>query len=188
MNLISLPSGRDVIIREIRPDDQHGLRAAYDRLSPQSQYRRFLAPKPHLSDAETRYLVEIDGSDHYAVVATLPERSDWILGVARFVRLPEDPQAAEMAVVVGDEYQREGLASTLLGHLAEAARARGVSRFRATMLAENMPAHRMVRGLARGDTHERHVGQTVEIELELVPEPAMIARCHGSSRSARARA
>jgi RimJ/RimL family protein N-acetyltransferase len=188
MDHVRLHTGREVIIREIRPEDQAGLRAAYDRLSPQSQYRRFLAPKPHLSEAETRYLVQIDGSDHYALVATPAERPDYILGVARFVRLPEDPGAAEMAVVVGDEFQGEGLASAVLERLAEAARARGVARFRATMLAENVPAHRMVRRLARGVARERHIGYTLEIELDLAPRAAMIGSCHGSSRSVQGRA
>lgn len=175
MDFVRLHSGREVVIRAIRPGDEQALQAAYDRLSPQSQYRRFLAPKPHLSSSETRYLVQIDGTDHYALVATPPGRPDLILAVARFVRLPEDRDAAEMAVVVGDSYQGEGLASAVLERLAAAARARGIRRFRATMLVDNQPAHQLVRRLARGPARERRRGSTLEIELELRPDAALAA-------------
>ena len=167
MDVVRLRSGREVAIRPIRPHDTKALRDAYDHLSPETKYRRFLAPKPHLGPSDIRYLVDIDRADHYALVATPAERSDWILGVARFVRLPEDPQSAELAVVVGDPFQGEGLATELLARLAAPARERGIIRFRATMLAHNVPAHKLVRRFAGPDAHERLLGPTVEVEAPL---------------------
>jgi RimJ/RimL family protein N-acetyltransferase len=162
-----LHSGREVVIRPIEPGDGPALQAAYDRLSPLSKYRRFLAPKPHLTNADTRYLVQVDGQEHVALVATRADDPSWILGVGRFVRLPEDPKTAEFAVVVGDASQREGLATALLQQLSEAASALGITRFRATVLAENIPANRLVRGLPGHVAAERHVGPIREIEVEL---------------------
>jgi hypothetical protein len=105
----TLNDGRQVAIRPIGPDDHGRLRASHARLSPESRYRRFLATKPELTSADARYLVEIDGSDHFALVATLPdEPGEPIVAVARYIRLPDDPGAAEYAVVVGDDYQRQG--------------------------------------------------------------------------------
>jgi protein lysine acetyltransferase len=176
MEYVRLRTGREVTIRPIRPDDKDALGAAFDQLSPLSKYRRFLSPKPYLTSSETRYLVQIDGSNHFALVATPPDRPDQILGVARFVRLPEEPEDAEIAVVVGDQFQRTGIAGELLERLGEAAVARGIKRFHATMLADNHPAHKMVRRLARGQSHERQLGHTLEIELELVPENAVSLR------------
>jgi RimJ/RimL family protein N-acetyltransferase len=164
---VTLPSGREVQIRPIRPDDAEPLRTAYARLSPQSKYRRFLAPKPYLTSSDTRYLVHVDGHDHVALVATPTDDPAWILGVARFVRLPEDSELAELAVVVGDPFQREGLATALLARLAEAAAERGVHRFRGTMLAQNLPADRLVRGAAAGDVRVRSVGPVKELEIDL---------------------
>ena len=137
MDTVSLRSGRIVAIRTIRPDDLNRLRAAHDRLSPESKYARFLAAKPHLSLADARYLVEIDGWNHYALVATSLQDSEQILAVARFIRSDEDPRVAEFAIAVGDAFQREGLASALLERLADAALARGIDRFTATLLASN---------------------------------------------------
>ena len=41
----------------------------FERLSPESRYRRFLAPMPELSEAAVRYLTEIDHHDHEAMIA-----------------------------------------------------------------------------------------------------------------------
>lgn len=167
MERVRLPSGREVVIRPIRPGDEPALSAAYDRLSSESKYRRFLAPKPHLSSADTRYLVQIDGLDHVALVATAAEDPERILAVARFVRVPEDPGMAEFAITVGDSVQQEGLGSELAGRLARVARQRGITRFRATLLAENGPAHRLVRGVGARLARETHRGPVDEIEVEL---------------------
>lgn len=167
MDSVRLPSGREVAIRPIRPDDAQSLRAGYDRLSPESKYSRFLAPKPHLSSSDTTYLVQVDGCDHVALVATPVDDPGRIIGVARFVRLPEDPQIAEFAIVVGDDFQREGLATALLQRLAIDAQGRGIARFRATMLAENYAAYQLVQRLAGGVARERLLGTVNELEIDL---------------------
>jgi RimJ/RimL family protein N-acetyltransferase len=167
MDPVRLRSGAEVIIRPIRPGDEPALQAAHDQLSPRTKYLRFLAPKPHLNAGETRYFVEVDGHDHVALVATPAQEPDRIVAVARFVRLPEDPQTAEFAIVVGDAMQHEGLGTRLMGALAEAARERGITRFRATILAENTAMHRLIRVLPGRVVREEHQGSVDEIDVEL---------------------
>jgi acetyltransferase len=171
MDTFRLRSGKWVRIRPIRPDDGPALQVAYSSLSQESKYRRFLAAKPHLTSADTRYLVDVDGHDHVALVATPADDPDRILGVARFVRHEEDPELAELAIVVADELQQEGLGSGLMARLARSAEAVGVRRFRGTMLAENRAAHRLVRRAAGGEIRERPRGYTHGIEVELAPQP-----------------
>jgi RimJ/RimL family protein N-acetyltransferase len=166
MEIVRLHNGSEAVIRPIRFDDGPRLSAAYDRLSPESRYRRFLTPKPHLSAAEVRYLVEIDGDAHVALVATPVDDPDRIIGVARFVRLAEDPLAAEFAIVVGDPWQGEGLGKKLLLRLTDAARGHGIQRLRATMLADNGPAHRLVHGVSP-QASLRISGTIHEIDLDL---------------------
>ena len=167
METITLRSGRGVVIREIRPDDGPRLKLGYRALSPQSQYRRFLGSKPRLTDADVRYLTNVDGRNHFALVATTTTAPDWIIAVARFVRLAEDPEAAEFAIVVGDPFQGEGLGTELLERLAKDAKARGIRRFRATVLAENVAGHKLARRLAGRLANERHLGVVDEVEVDL---------------------
>jgi RimJ/RimL family protein N-acetyltransferase len=177
MELVHLKSGRTIGIRPIAADDGPALSASYERLSERSKYQRFLGPKPFLSASEVRYLTEIDGSNHFALVATSAEDPTWIIAVGRCVRLHDDPSAAEFAIVVGDPYQGEGIATELLNRLAADAAASGVERVTATMLADNLAAHRLMRRLAAAwrspgqvaelTLSERHTGPTDDLEVAL---------------------
>lgn len=167
--LAQVPDGHPVLIREIRPDDKAMLADGLRHLSQTSVQRRFLSPKPHLSRSELRYLTEVDGKSHVALVAEYPgEPVRRLIAVARYVRLPEDPLAAEAAIVVGDDWQGRGLGSLLAEQLAEHARANGIQRFTATMASDNEPAHRLLRRLTR-ELHARYAGNGVdELSLDLV--------------------
>ena len=164
--LAQLSDGTEVLIRSIRPDDKALLVQGMDHLSPESRRARFLTAKPRLTSAELRYLTELDGLDHYALIAVLADRPDQLAGVARFVRATEDPLAAEAAIVVGDPLQGKGLGRVLGLRLADAARARGVRRFTATMLSDNVAAHRLFRAISlRLDTE--HAGGIDELVADL---------------------
>ncbi len=168
MELYTLRDSRQVAIRPITPDDHDRLRASHARLSPESRYRRFLATKPELTSADARYLVEVDGRDHLALVATLPDDpAEPIVAVARYIRLPTEPSVAEFAIVVGDDYQRQGLAGELMARLAHAAVAHGITRFRATMLADNLAIRRLTESVAAGPVKRRTLGSVSEVEIEL---------------------
>jgi protein lysine acetyltransferase len=185
-----------ITIRPIRPDDRGRLQLSHERLSDQSRYRRFMTSKPTLSEADADYLVDIDGSDHYALVATVaaPE-GEAIVGVARYIRLPRHPEIAEFAIVVADAWQGQGIAGELLGRLADAAVSRGVQRFAATMFADNMGIRHLIDRLAAGPVIRHREGNVLEVEFPLptrAPDvvirrgedergaPAMIAACAGS--------
>ncbi|HEV2813347.1 MAG TPA: GNAT family N-acetyltransferase, partial [Solirubrobacteraceae bacterium] len=141
-------TGQRVAFRYIRPDDKERLAAALARLSPESQRRRFLTAKPRLSASELRYLTEIDGIDHVAVLAVLADDPDAIVGVGRFVRLRDLPDTAEVAIVVGDAFQGQGLGRELGRRLADEARERSVRRFTATLLNDNVAAHRLFHSIS----------------------------------------
>ena len=165
---IRLATDPRVLIRPIRADDGERLRDSHARLSPESRYRRFLAAKPYLSGADARYLVELDGCDHYALVATLPELDDEpIVAVARYIRAPENREVAELAIVVNDDFQKQGMGAELVQRLAQAAVSRGITRFRATMLADNVGIQRLLAGLADGPIERRRLGGLSEMEIPL---------------------
>ena len=168
-----LPSGTPVVLRPIRPQDKAALADGLARLSPETVYRRFLAPKPRLSAAELRYLTEVDGVDHVALVAELAVGHDPrpVVAVGRWVRVAGRPQDAEVAVVVGDPLQGQGLGTALARALADLARERGITRFTATMLAGNEPARRMLEAVT-GPVSSRVSGGVREFAGELGPAAA----------------
>ena len=161
---LRLEDGTPITIREIRADDKDLIRAGYERLSERSRLRRFLGPKPRLTASDLRYLTEVDGLDHYAVVALWGRD---IVGVARWVRLVDDPEEAEVAVVVGDALQGKGLGKTLARNLADTARARGIRRIRASILADNPPAMALMRLIAGRLTDGGYEGGVHEVVGEL---------------------
>ncbi len=167
MESVRLHDGTQVLIRRIRADDGARLQAAYERLSPATKYRRFLAPKPHLSASDVRYLVEVDGASHVALVAVLADRPEHIIGVGRLVRLRDEPDAAEVAIVVGDPYQGQGLGGELLERLRLAALEIGIERMQATVLAHNVAIHRLLDQVPARALRRRHVDELDEIEIDL---------------------
>jgi protein lysine acetyltransferase len=163
-----LTDGTEVLIREIRASDKALLAAGHARLSEESRLRRFLSAKPRLTSSDLRYLTEVDGVNHYAVVAVLGDLEDaQIVGVARWVRVIDDPTTAEAAVVVGDEVQGRGLGKALARELADAARRRGVRRIRASILSDNPPALALMRVIGERLTDTGHVHGVHEVVVDL---------------------
>lgn len=141
---LTLADGSEVLVRPIEPGDKDRLAAGLRRLSEETIRRRFLAAKARFSSSELRYLTEVDGYAHIALVAVLADDPDTLVAVARCVRLPEAPDTAEMAIVVADPLQGNGLGRRLAQLLADEARSVGVRRFAATMLGENVAARRIM--------------------------------------------
>jgi GNAT superfamily N-acetyltransferase len=163
---VRIRDGSLVHVRPIEAGDKDALRAGFEQLSLQSRYERFLSPLDHLSTAMLRYLTEVDHHDHEALVAYDSE-SDRLVGVARYVR-EDDPEVAEAAVTVADDWHGRGLGTALLHELAERAREEGVKRFTALVLARNDDMIDMLFRLGPAEVVDRQSG-AVEIEAELPP-------------------
>jgi RimJ/RimL family protein N-acetyltransferase len=174
-----LRDGTRVTLRPIEPEDRQALLAGFDRLSPESRYRRFFSPMPRLSDRHLDYLTQVDHRDHEALVAIDRDSGD-VVGVARFVRTAADE--AEPAIVVADDWQGRGLGTTLVDRLADRAREERIERFRAPVLAGNAAAIELLSGL--GHTVRRHAGNEVELLIELAPEPTAADRLRSMLRVA----
>jgi RimJ/RimL family protein N-acetyltransferase len=150
----TLRDGTAVVLRPIRPQDRDALAAGLARLSESSRTLRFMAPITEFTDDQLMYLTEIDYVDHFAWVAAPADRLDYGIGVARYVRLAEDPQIAEAAVTVADEYQGRGLGTLLVGVLAATARMAGIERFRAYVLEANEPMLALLEDLGVEATYD----------------------------------
>ncbi len=145
---VTLRDGSRVIIRPAIPSDRELLAEGFERLSPESRYRRFFAPMKQMSGPLLDYLTSIDYDNHFAWAALSaepgPDGRPMGVGVGRYVRL-EDPQAAEMAVTVVDDWQGRGLGRVLLDALILEALENGITRLEGDVLAENRPMHELLR-------------------------------------------
>ena len=160
---VVLRDGSHVRLRQGRSGDGQLLRRGFERLSPESRYRRFLAAMPELSEEKVRYLTEIDHHDHEAIIA-LDERTGEGIGVARYVRDPRHPDRAEVAVTVIDDWQGHGLGTLLLEVLSARARQEGITTFTALLLAANQEMMDLFAALGPVRIVDREIG-TVEIEM-----------------------
>jgi RimJ/RimL family protein N-acetyltransferase len=153
---LDLQDGARIRVRPIRSRDKALLAAGLQRLSDETIRRRFLAAKPRLSASELRYLTEVDGSSHIALVAVAADDPQCLIGVARSVRLVDTPDTAEMAIVVADSWQGRGVGTALAELLSDAAHATGIRRIAAVMLADNDPARRLMYRIARHLDRDGH--------------------------------
>jgi RimJ/RimL family protein N-acetyltransferase len=148
-----LRDGTPVRLRLIGPADRARLAAGFEKLSRESRYWRFFTAMPHLPERMLDRLVATDGWKHVAIGAEVasddPAAAEG-LGVARFIRLDDAPEVAEVAVAVVDAKQGLGLGTLLLRTLVDAARERGIRRFRAMVLSENARARALL---------EEHTGE-----------------------------
>ena len=143
-----LANGVRVRLRLLGTHDKAALSRGFERLSPESRYRRFLTPKKHLTADELRFFTELDGVNHLAVAAlelSDDGREGDIVGVARCIRIHGETDVAEVAIAVIDELQSLGLGRLLLERLACVASARGINHFRFYFLSDN----NQIRGLVK---------------------------------------
>jgi GNAT superfamily N-acetyltransferase len=136
----------NVLIRPIESTDATGLRDGFARLGPQSRQLRFLGPKRELTDREVSYFTEVDHVTHEALVAVEPAAGIG-LGVARYIRDPVDPETADVAVTVVDEWQGRGVGTLLVDRLGADARAAGILRVHCQVRADNAPSLALCRRL-----------------------------------------
>ncbi len=134
-------------LRLVQPADKARLRDGFLNLSGASRHKRFFGGKHCLSDTELRYFTELDHVDHFAIGAVELDSSGEEgggIGVARFVRLPQDAGCAEVAITVIDRMQGKGVGRKLLEALVEAAVERDIKRFRFECLPHNQDIRKLV--------------------------------------------
>jgi RimJ/RimL family protein N-acetyltransferase len=180
---VRLRDGAEIFIRSVTPRDKGAIASGLERLSEESRYRRFFAPVHQLSKRDLVYLTEVDHHDHEALVAY--DHGGEPLGVARFVRLHDEPTKAEVAVAVVDDWQGRGVATELLERLADRARDEGVETFTAAVLAENRNAIDLMRSLGPVKSVGLEPG-LVKLEMEVPPRAGIGAFLKRALREAAA--
>ena len=134
---VLLKDGSSILIRPIREDDAKRWLAFALKLSSHTKYLRFHhMPKEMGFDDAVRFCT-VDYDNTFVLVAEVlrkPNRE--IVALGRYYRLP-NKHLAEVDFAVEDVYQEKGIGTSLIQHLARAARENGITSFEADVLAEN---------------------------------------------------
>ena len=154
-----------VSLAQLERSDGEALRRLFFRLSPETVYRRFHSPIVRPEQARPERLLDIDHHDREAVVAVVDGE---IVGVARYARW-RDTDKADLAVVVADDWQRQGVATRMLSGLADLALAAGIETFTATVQGDNQRALGLLR---RFRPFQQATCSQGECELVLPVRPA----------------
>jgi GNAT superfamily N-acetyltransferase len=166
--VLQLPDGRTVRIGPMGPASRALIEQAMLRLSPESSRRRFFSVRYRLSEQELDDLTGPERPGRLAIGASArwPDGRVEGVGVARFVRVPDRRDVAEVAVTVIDPYQRLGIGGRLLQRLAREAKRRGIHRLSGVVLPDNVPMLALLERHARGLV-KRAAGEHVAIEIPL---------------------
>jgi hypothetical protein len=134
----TLEDGTAILVRPIRPADAPRIKEGWRKLSQLARRRRFANDTPELSDEEVGSLVRVDGRDHVAWGALDLARPDEPgIGVARYIRLNGDPEAADVAITIADAYQGRGAGFVLQACLHLTAHRNGIRTFFYDVASDN---------------------------------------------------
>ncbi len=132
----------ELYLRPVLPGDSERSSDGSIEFSSETLYRRFQTTHTPSKSMMT-YLFEVDYKHHFVWVMTDGEDGP-VVADARFVRDETDPTLAEVAFIVGDDYQGRGVGSFLMAALAVAARGDGIRRFSARVLSENIAMRKIL--------------------------------------------
>jgi acetyltransferase len=135
-----LRNGQDVLLRPIKPEDEPMWLEMFQNFSEESiRYRFFQMLKDTPHEVRVRYC-NIDYDREIAIVAELTEEGRRkILGVTR-LSIEPDGKSGEMAFIVGDRWQNQGLGTKMVDYVLDIAKEMGVENVYFIMLPDNYRA------------------------------------------------
>jgi RimJ/RimL family protein N-acetyltransferase len=172
---VRLRDGSTVIVRPVRPEDRELFAAGFERMSGESRYRRFMSHKKKLSERELDFFTRLDHDLHEAIGAIDVETGEGA-GVARMHRHADDPEMAEAAVTVVDDWQGRGLGGLLLERLTARAQELGVKHFDASLFTTNKAMLRLFQklGCMRSEREGLDV-LAIDVELPVTDSPEALS-------------
>lgn len=163
---VKLRDGSVYHLRPVLPGDSERTTNGPVEFSSETLYRRFQSPRTPTKSLMA-YLFEVDYVHHFVWVMTEGAEGP-VVADARFVRDENDPAVAEVAFIVGDDYQGRGIGTFLMGALVVTANYVGVQRFTARVLSDNHPM-RAILDRFDADWHRDDLG--VVTTVVDVPDP-----------------
>jgi RimJ/RimL family protein N-acetyltransferase/acyl CoA:acetate/3-ketoacid CoA transferase beta subunit len=135
----TLRDGTEIFFRPIKPTDEPALSEMLYSLSEKTVRTRYMTHNMAFPHKDIQRVTNIDYRQDIAIVGVVPRVSgEEIVAIAQYFLDPRT-QAAEVAFLVQDEWQRKGMGTFLLDYVTQIARQRGVKKFWAKVLPSNEP-------------------------------------------------
>ena len=136
---VELKGGTEVFLRPLRPDDEPLMKDMFYSFSERTRYLRFHGPMKSLPHNRLQVFCNVDYNEEMALTGVVGDPgSEEVVAVGRYTRDAAD-NSAEVAFMVRDDWQNKGLGTKLFDMLVEIGRERGIQRFHAEVLHENVP-------------------------------------------------
>jgi acetyltransferase len=165
---ITLPNRQRLRIRPLHPDEDGPVRELDAHLSTRTRYLRFLSPLPSLPDSLLRLLVSVDYQRRVTLIAESDARDRHeVVAMGSFGAIGES--TAEVALVVRDDWQHQGVGTALAGRVLQAAEHRGFERFVVHVLSENTVIRRLLKRVGRVMSSTTRMGLS---EVTFIARPA----------------
>jgi len=157
-------TGLEVLLRPVKISDEPLLKDFFYSLSDKSLYRRFSSARTDMPHERLQEFVIIDYTKGMVILAVKEhEGKEEILGLGQY-GINEGTRTAEVALVVKDGYQRQGMGTELLTYLTQLAKKQGLLGFTAEVLVENRPMFRLFEKMGF-DTEKRSEAGVAELEM-----------------------
>lgn len=174
-----LADGTTVCIRGVRPDDHDQLRGFYEEMSPENLRLRFFAISRRSAEMAADRAC---ASPHPGYRALVAETQGRIVGLAEYDTSGAGEEA-EISIAVADTLHHRGVGTLLVEHLVSAARAEGITRFKADALSENHEILRLFADLGL-HTARRFEGPEVRCAIELDESESYLSAVEERGRAA----
>ncbi|MGH8457986.1 MAG: GNAT family N-acetyltransferase, partial [Nevskiales bacterium] len=161
-------SGRRVLLRPIRGEDEPAHQDFHQRLSAQSLRFRYFYNRKHFSHHELAQMTQIDYEREMVFIASAVHLADGGQETLGEVRAWSDPDniRAEFSVIVRDDLRGEGLGRTLLRKMIGYCRERGTLEIVGSVLPDNQPMLKLA-GRLGFKSHFNEASDVMELSLRL---------------------
>jgi acetyltransferase len=161
------PNGSHLILRQMRADDADGVKTSLNQLSPIARRYRFFTPVREFTDEMVSRLVDVDPAKEFAVVVLHSEVGQEIpVAGGRFVI---DGRDCEFSLVVGDDWQGQGIGRRILKALMYEASRRGLNKIIGYVLTENLAMIELGRRM-KFELLDSEEGQSVKCLARQLPK------------------
>jgi len=135
----TLRDGRGVRVRAMSSSDDVEILQAFDRLSADARYMRFMRAVREVDQDRLRKALASFPADGFGIVATVPAADGFDIVGSAILVIAKNSSICEFAITILPEYGGAGLGRILLSTLIATAKRRGLKEMEGFVLAVNRP-------------------------------------------------